>query len=99
MSTNPSIIPANYTTPKFPSLYTSIPYILNDPQYLYRIQDIWRFTLLWTIILFEGCHLAASGYAVMVQWTNWKIMWLVPLVYMLVAGVEAVLAGSVVGLM
>ncbi len=26
-------------------------------------------------------------------------MWIVPLVYMLVAGVEAVLAGSVVGLM
>ena len=26
-------------------------------------------------------------------------MWMVPIVYMLVAGVEAVLAGSVVGLM
>jgi hypothetical protein len=99
MSNNPSIIPDNYITPKFPSLYSPIPPVLSEPQYLYRIQDIWRFTLFWTIILFEGCHLAAGGYAVMVQWRKWKIMWLVPLVYMLVAGVEAVLAGSVVGLM
>lgn len=99
MSKNPSIIPENYQTPAFPSLYSLIPPIRDEPQYLYRIPDIWRFTLFWTIIFFQGFHLAASGYAVMVQWRNWKTMWLVPVVYMLVAGVEAVLAGSVVGLM
>ena len=99
MKHKPSIIPDNYTTPTFPSLYSLIPGVLNEPKYLYRMQDIWRFTLFWTLIYFEGFHLAASGYAVIVQWRNWKTMWLVPLVYMLVAGVEAVLAGSVVGLM
>lgn len=95
----PSTIPPDYRTPSFPSLYSFIPSVLDDPQYLYRIKDIWRFTLFWTIIFYQGFHLAASGYAVVVQWRNWKFMWLVPVVYMLVAGVEAVLAGSVVGLM
>lgn len=99
-SKNPSsIIPENYQTPTFPSLYSLIPPIRDEPQYLYHIPDIWRFTLFWTIIFFEGFHLAAGGYALVVQWRNWKTMWLVPVVYMLVAGVEAVLAGSVVGLM
>ncbi len=30
---------------------------------------------------------------------NFKVLWVVPVVYGIVAGVEAVLAGSVVGLM
>ena len=34
-----------------------------------------------------------------VQWRNWKMMWIAPLLYMFVAGIQAVLAGSVVGLM
>ncbi|KAI4135133.1 MAG: hypothetical protein LQ347_000921 [Umbilicaria vellea] len=67
--------------------------------YIYALRDIWRFTLFWTVIIFEASHLAASAYAVAVQWKNWKIMWVVPIVYMVVGGVEAVMAGSVVGLM
>lgn len=99
MSNNSSIIPGSYRTPAFPSLYSLIPGALDEPKYLYYTKDIWRFTLFWTIIYFEGFHLAASGYAVIVQRRNWKAMWIVPVLYMIVAGVEAVLAGSVVGLM
>ena len=34
-----------------------------------------------------------------VQWRNLKYMWLVSIVYLIVGGIEAVLAGSIVGLM
>ncbi|SLM39384.1 hypothetical protein LPUS_09911 [Lasallia pustulata] len=90
--------PIDYVTPRFPSLYW--PFDADGAAtYLYYSKDIWRFTLFWTIIIFEASHLAASAYAVALQWKNWKIMWMVPVVYMVVGGVEAIMAGSVVGLM
>ena len=89
--------PPNYTPPPFPSLYS--PIHGGSGVYLYYSSDVWRFTLFWTLIVFQAFHLAASGYAVVVQWKNWKLMWLVPIFYLLVGGVEAVLAGSIVGLM
>ena len=94
-------VPDGYQTPPFPSLYWPIKSNarFDHPKYLYYSQDVWRFTLFWTIIIFEASHVVASLYAVAVQWRNWKLMWMVPIIYMLVAGVEAVLAGSVVGLM
>ena len=91
--------PSNYTTPAFPALYWPVSALPGEPQYIYDVADAWRFTLFWTIIIFEAFHLAASGYACAVQWKNWKIMWMVLLLYMAVSGVEALLAGSVVGLM
>ncbi|MCJ1270670.1 hypothetical protein MMC22_010567 [Lobaria immixta] len=98
MSQHSSITPDGYETPRFPGLY-SFQAVFRNPQYLYHARDIWRFTLYWTIIIYEGFHVAASGYAVAVQWRNWKMMWMIPPLYMFVAGVEAVLAGSVVGLL
>ena len=92
-------LPDSYTSPPFPSLYWFVNGKADEPRYLYRLSDIWRFTLFWTIIIYELCHIAASGYAVVVQWRNWKVMWIVPLVYMITAGIEAVLAGTVVGLL
>ena len=100
MFRNSSIAPDGYETPRFPGLYSfEAVFKNNNPQYLYHSRDIWRFTLFWTIIIYEGFHLAASGYAFMMQWRNWKMMWMIPPLYMLVAGMEAVLAGSVVGLL
>lgn len=49
--------------------------------------------------MFELCHLAASSYALLVQWRNWKVMLGVVPVYSVLAGVEALMAGSVVGLL
>ncbi|CAD6590948.1 MAG: hypothetical protein ASARMPREDX12_004801 [Alectoria sarmentosa] len=120
-------IPENYTTPSFPSLYWLIgPDDLVQPKFLYQVHDIWRFTLFWTIIIFETVHLLAGTYAVVIVWWGGrnrlkedgkengekkrlkrcgegslkkiKVLWVVPVVYGIVAGVEAVLAGSVVGL-
>jgi hypothetical protein len=86
--------------PPFPSLFwppNGFPYTL---QY---ISDIWRFTVLWTVIIYAIFHLGAAGIALVMQVgktrSNWKYIWIVPIIYALVAGFEALFAGSVVGLM
>jgi len=92
--------PPNYTTPPFPSLRW-VPG--EQDTNLYSLADIWRFTLLWTLIIYGLFHLGAAAYALLMQAgrkrSNWKFLWLVPLVYMVISGLEALLAGSVVGLM
>ncbi|KAK4158003.1 protein-S-isoprenylcysteine O-methyltransferase [Chaetomidium leptoderma] len=93
-------IPANYTVPPFPSLFW-------PPQsgsvILYELDEMWKFTLFWTLILYGLFHLGAVGVAVLMQggkrMSNWKYLWLVPLVYGLIAGFEALIAGTLVGLM
>jgi len=32
-----------------------------------------------------------------VQWKNWKMIWIAPLVFAVIGGIEAFIAGSVVG--
>ncbi|KAK4230835.1 hypothetical protein QBC38DRAFT_356191, partial [Podospora fimiseda] len=89
-----------YTQPPFPSLFW-------PPQEtkvsLQELDDIWKFTLYWTLILYGIFHLGAVGIAVVMQVgkrrSHWKYLWLVPLIYFLIAGFEAVIAGTVVGLM
>lgn len=89
-----------YTRPHFPSLYW-------PPQkYTYELRDlsdIWKFTLLWTIIIYGIFHLGAAAIALAMQIgktrSNWKYLWVVPIFYVLIAGFEALFAGSVVGLM
>ncbi|KAF2456519.1 hypothetical protein BDY21DRAFT_287634 [Lineolata rhizophorae] len=90
--------PLDYEPPSFPSLYWPFPVLGTQAYYLYHPYDVWRFTLLWTLLFYGGVHLAASGFAVGVQWRrNWKAVWLVPVLYAGVAGIEALIAGSVVG--
>lgn len=91
--------PPFYDTPPFPSLYWFIRGKPHDPQYLYHQGDIWRFTLFWTIIVYELIHIAASGYALVILRKNWRFIWIVPIAYIAIAGAEAILAGSVVGLL
>lgn len=88
-----------YVAPKFPALYWPIGVLPGIPQYLYGVKDPWRFTLFWTLLVFEACHLAACGYAFAVQWRNWRLMLGVMLLYAVLAGVEALMAGSFIGLL
>ncbi|KAM4057081.1 putative transmembrane protein [Hirsutella rhossiliensis] len=100
---NPNNPPPGYRAPPFPSLSTPM---LSDktPQRLhtiYYIEDAWRFTLLWTLITYAVFHVGAVLVAVVTHgWkkSSWSYLWAVPGVYLVVAGLEAVLAGSVVGL-
>ena len=94
-----SLAPVDYTVPEFPSLYWPFRTPHETAKYLYYAHDIWRFTFFWTLLIYEASHLAASGYAVGLHWKKWKLMWTVPLVYLFVGGVEAIAAGTVVGLM
>lgn len=64
---------------------------------------MWKFTLFWTLILFGLFHLGAVGVAILMHGgkriSSWKYLWVVPLVYFLIAGFEALIAGTLVGLM
>ena len=89
--------PLDYVTPAFPSLYWPVPVNGVQANYLYHSTDIWRFTVVWTLVFFGAVHLAASGYAMVIQPRNWKVIWIAPLVYAAIGGLEAFIAGSVVG--
>ncbi|GAB1738261.1 hypothetical protein KC333_g4002 [Hortaea werneckii] len=58
---------------------------------------MFKFTLYWTLICVVGVHMVAASYACAIQWKNWKVIWVVPIIYLIIGGVEAVIAGSVVG--
>ena len=95
--------PPGYETPAFPSLYL---HLLDDTPTrqwtLYYLGDVWRFTLLWTLIIYAIFHLGAAAIALAMHWKTrsaWKLLWAVPIVYLLVAGFEAVFAGSITGVM
>ena len=95
--------PFDYATPPFPSLYWPLRAKPGVANYLYYAGDIWRYTLLWTLIVFAVFHLGVAGFAVLMQFGKgkhaWQYVWIIPLFYALVAGVEVLLAGSIVGLM
>ncbi|KAI0847913.1 hypothetical protein F5Y00DRAFT_240032 [Daldinia vernicosa] len=91
--------PNDYHSPKFPSLC----WPPQDPYCaLYSVWDSWRYTLLWTLILYAVFHFGAVGIALAMQIGKprfvWKYMLAVPAIYALVAGAEALFTGSIVGL-
>lgn len=97
MKTVVDTVPLAYTTPGFPSLYWPFPVGGTQISYLYYGHDIWKFTLYWTYITVVGVHFIAALYACLVQRKNWKIIWVVPLVYVVIGAIEATIAGNVVG--
>jgi hypothetical protein len=91
--------PLGYSVPSFPSLHYPVIGVPENQNYLYHSKDIWWFTLCWTLILHGGAHLIVAAFAVAIQWKNWRTMWTVPVVYVVISNLEALLAGSLVGLM
>ncbi|KAL5598759.1 hypothetical protein BROUX41_003905 [Berkeleyomyces rouxiae] len=95
--------PAGYKTPAFPALtWRVLDYSPNKQHSLYYMSDIWRFTVIWTLILFVLFHVGAALLAWIMHGSKrsaWKYMCAVPLVYCAVAAAQAVIAGSVVGLL
>ncbi|TID14545.1 integral membrane protein [Venturia nashicola] len=89
--------PRDYVVPPFPGLYWPFPLRSGRASYLYHATDIWRFTVLWTLLFYGAVHLSAAGYAMIIGRKNWKVIWIVPVVYVLIGGTEAVIAGSIVG--
>lgn len=89
--------PRGYETPLFPSLYWPFPYNGIQDIYLYDAEEMFLFTLYWTLICIVAVHVVAAGYAVTMQYQNWKLVWVVPIVYISIGGIEALIAGSVVG--
>ncbi|KAF2735993.1 hypothetical protein EJ04DRAFT_463962 [Polyplosphaeria fusca] len=92
-----SAVPLGYETPSFPSLYWPLPPGASTPYYLYHPSDIWRFTTVWTLLFYGSIHMVVAAWACMVQWRNWKLIWITPIFFAVVAGLEGMIAGSVVG--
>jgi hypothetical protein len=95
-------VPANYQSPSFPSLNFRT---IDDEteakiHTLYYVSDVVRFTVQWTLILYGVFHLGAVLIAMATHGWNrssWKYVWAVPVVYLVTAGVEALVAGSLTG--
>lgn len=92
-------VPINYQTPPFPALYNPLPNHSPQVYYLYYTRDIWRFTLYWTFIFYAASHLAVAGCAMILQCRNWRVFLAVPLVFIVIGGLEALVAGSIIGVM
>ena len=92
-----SAAPPNYEAPGWPSLYWPLPLSASQPYYLYDPDDIWRFTLIWTALFFGAMHMVVALWTCIVQWRNWKVIWITPLVYAIIGGIEGLIAGSIVG--
>ena len=99
----PNTPPESYQTPRFPSLNVQTLYdTTSNKQYtLYYVIDVWWFTLLWTLILYAIFHMGAVLVAFFTHgWkkSSWRYLWALPVIYLIVAGLQAVMAGSIVGL-
>lgn len=95
--------PTNYKVPSFPSINWQLRDLTDDHRWsLFYIRDIWRFTVIWTFIIYAAVHMGAAAITIAMH-TNKRgsltYLWAVPLFYAFVAGVQALCAGSVVGLM
>jgi hypothetical protein len=100
----PNTPPKDYKTPRFPSLNVQTLYdTTDDKQFtLFYILDVWRFTLLWTLIIYACFHMGAVLVAMFTHgWkkSSWRYLWAIPVIYLVMAGLEAVMAGSIVGLL
>lgn len=96
--------PPSYKTPPFPSLnvHTLVDETDGKIYTLYHVLDVWRFTVVWTLIVYAVFHAGAVLVALLTHGfrrRSWKLLWLAPVVYLSVAGVQAVISGSIVGLM
>ncbi|KAH0833597.1 hypothetical protein AYO21_05276 [Fonsecaea monophora] len=134
MTTYGSGVPLSYVTPDFPALYWPVHANPGEPQYLYFLSDIYRYTLYWTLLTMVAAHGCVAVWAVLMQLASadqrrkylaspagralspknrillgggdsknpiaetlgW--VWLVPVVYIVIGASEALLAGSLVGL-
>lgn len=62
--------PLSYVTPPFPSLYWPIGANPSTPQYLYTLEDIWRFVLTWTLVTVGAAHLLVALWATLCQFLS-----------------------------
>ncbi|KAJ8056835.1 hypothetical protein LXG23DRAFT_14480, partial [Yarrowia lipolytica] len=92
-------VPIGYKVPPFPSLYwpAGSSERLYEVSSLYYTYDIWRFTVLWTIILFCCFHFIAGMWASLVK-RDFKNGLIIMFLYIGIAGIEAIVSGTIVGL-
>ncbi|KNE72096.1 hypothetical protein AMAG_16592 [Allomyces macrogynus ATCC 38327] len=88
-------VPDGYQVPKWPSLYN--PFRPSEGYYMYYRDDILRFTLLWSLVLFTGVYGAAGLWGYLVFARRTKLAILIPVLFLVTAGIMAALSGIVFG--
>lgn len=105
-------VPIGYTTPQFPSLFWPLGAHLSDFSVLmlYYSRDIWKFHVVWFLIMFVGFYTVAGGTAFITYCIGghrqkvppssylFKGIWIF-CGYILLACLIAFIGGSVVGLL
>ncbi|KAL7751400.1 hypothetical protein RI367_003260 [Sorochytrium milnesiophthora] len=92
------VLPNDYTSPSWPSLYNPLNRQTTGGVFMYYREDIWRFSLIWSVVLFTVVYGAAGcwGYTVFFRRTRWAF--LLPVVFLFTAGLVGTLFGSIFGL-
>ncbi|KAK9466070.1 hypothetical protein V1512DRAFT_264668 [Lipomyces arxii] len=88
-------IPYGYITPSFPSLNWPRGSRLDSVYYLYYRDDIWRFTLYWTMIAYTVVYGAAGLWAALMCRRIKSVLIIV--FYMGIGVLQAVISGSIIG--
>ncbi|KAM0755693.1 hypothetical protein T439DRAFT_320403 [Meredithblackwellia eburnea MCA 4105] len=86
--------PDDYIEPRWPGLYQPF----KSPKYLYNPYAIWRFTLLWTLVLF-GVVFALAGFVVIPIFAkrHLRLSLLAPLVFVSFGLLGALISSTIVG--
>lgn len=109
MSTSHFHLPYGYVeAPPWPSLYwpfgpnfNPLSLIADIPHSLYYMKDIWRFTVLWSLIFAIAVYFPAGIWAYMMflksHTFKWYMLVLVPLIFVVAGGLSSFIIGSIVG--
>lgn len=97
-------IPIGYETPRFPSLYWPLGenQVLFDNSSLYYFVDIWRFTMIWSLIFSTGVHLLVCLYIIISKINSkFKATYIIVIfiVYTIYGALQGFVAGSLMGLL
>ena len=88
--------PPKYISPPWPSLSISQPRAV----YLYYLQDIWMFIMLWSLVLIVAVYTVGSLWAAVVFKRYYKVSWafLFLIIGILTGAVQGFIAGCLIGI-
>ncbi|ODV71336.1 May24p CYBJADRAFT_192096 [Cyberlindnera jadinii NRRL Y-1542] len=90
-------VPVGYTVPPFPSLYWPLHSEQYQVSYLYYLEDMWRFTVIWTVIFFSTFYGAAGVWAAFLHRKIANTVWIL-VVYLAVGSLQGFVSGTIFSL-
>lgn len=90
-------IPIGYQTPRFPSLQFPVDGNPYESPLLYRMWDIYRFTVFWHLIIWTGAHVIVGSIGSLGSRKQTVLMLLS--IYLTIGALYAFSIGSIIGLL